>query len=90
MTKGDNVLIQIFSYYDKVVSGLSPSTQGLIALVLLAFLVWQIWMFIKSGHWMFLVTLIICLPGTWPALRQILDYIWKVIQFLLNKGGVVT
>lgn len=88
MTNGDNVLVQIFGYYDKVVSNLSPSAQGLIALALLAFLVWQIWMFIKSGHWMFLAALIICLPGTWPALRQILDYVWKVLQFLLNKGGV--
>jgi hypothetical protein len=86
--KADNVLVQIFSYYDKVVSGLSPSAQGLIALALLAFLIWQIWMFIKSGHWLFLAVIIICLPGTWPALRQILDYIWKVLQFLLNKGGV--
>jgi uncharacterized membrane protein YccC len=84
----DNVLVQFFSYYDKMVSGLSPSAQALIALVLLFFLVWQIYMFIKSGHWMFLAILIICLPGTWPALRQILNYVWKVLQFLLNKGGL--
>jgi hypothetical protein len=85
MINSDNVLVQIFGYYDKVVSSLAPSAQGLIALALLAFLIWQIWMFIKSGHWMFLAVLIICLPGTWPALRQILEYVWRVLQFLLNK-----
>lgn len=86
--KTDNVLVQIFSYYDKIISNLSPSTQGLVAIAILIFLIWQIYMFIKSGHWMFLAAIIICLPGTWPALRQILDYIWKVLQFLLNKGGI--
>lgn len=75
----------IFSYYDKVTANFSPSVQALVALLLLAVLVWQIWMIIKSGHWIFIATLIILLPGTWPAVRQIGNFVWLAIKFLLIR-----
>lgn len=80
-----NALNTIFSYYDKVTASLPPSTQALIAVVLLVILVWQIFMIIKSGHWIFIVFLVVLLPGTWPAVRQIGGFIWLAIKFLLIR-----
>lgn len=75
----------IFSYYDKVTANFSPGAQALVALLLLAILIWQIWMIIKSGHWIFITTLIVLLPGTWPAVKQIGSFVWLAIKFLLIR-----
>jgi hypothetical protein len=83
-----NTLDQIFTQYDKLIAPLSTGSQALLSTVLLVFLIWQIYMIIKSGHWIFIAVLIICLPGTWPAARQIGNFVWTAIKFLLVRTGI--
>jgi len=84
--KIDQILDSIFSYYDRAIGGLSPVLQAGISLLLLAFLIWQIYMFIKSGHWIFLAVILAFSPGTWPATKQIGLYIYLIVKFLLVRA----
>ena len=80
------ILDQIFTYYDKLIAPLSVGSQAAISALLLVLLIWQIWMIFKSGHWMFIAVLIICLPGTWPAARNIGHLLLIVLKFLLVRA----
>ncbi|MFA5927346.1 MAG: hypothetical protein WCT32_05760 [Patescibacteria group bacterium] len=75
----------IFGYYDKILADMSPSSQAIISLVLLIVLIFQIYHVIKSGHWIFILALIVLLPGTWPAAKHIGNIIITVIKFLLSR-----
>jgi len=83
------MLDQVFSYYDKLIAPLSAGSQALLSAALLIFLIWQIWMIFKSGHWMFMATLILCLPGTWPAARNIGHLVLVVLKFLLVRAQLL-
>ena len=82
------ILDKIFSYYDKILANLSPSSQALVSLVFLGILIWQIYMIIKSGNWIFIATLILLAPSTWPAAKHIGMLIWTAIKFLLIRAGL--
>lgn len=82
-------LDKIFSQYDTIISGLSLTNQALLSLALLVFLLWQIYMIIKSGHWVFIVALIIFLPGTWPATKMIGSLVLTVLKFLFVRIGLL-
>lgn len=84
-----NSLDQIFNYYDKLVAPLSAGSQALLSAALLLFLIWQIWMIFKSGHWIFITMLIICLPGTWPAAQNIGNLVLIVIKFLFVRAQLM-
>ncbi len=75
----------IFTQYDNLISGLSTTNQALLSLALLLFLLWQIYMVIKHGHWIFIAALIIFLPGTWPAARHIGSLLFNIIKFLFVR-----
>ena len=79
----------IFKQYDNAIAGLSPATQALISIVLILVLLWQIYMIIKSGHWIFIAALIIFLPGTWPATRFIGGLILSLFKFLLVRAELL-
>ena len=83
------MLDQIFTYYDKLIAPLSAGSQALLSAALFVFLIWQIWMIFKSGHWMFIAILIISLPGTWPAARNISHLILIVLKFLLTRAQLL-
>jgi len=76
----------IFSYYDKLILSFTPAQQAGISFVVLLFLIWQIYLFVKSGHWIFVAVIIILMPSTWPALRNVVSYIWIIIKFLLERA----
>jgi len=82
-------LDQIFSYYDKTVAAFSPAAQAIIALIFLAVLIWQIFMIVKSGHWIFIALFVILLPGTWPAARQIGLFLYTIIKFLFIRAQLL-
>ena len=84
-----NSIDSIFSYYDKIIANLNPVQQAVISLLLLLFLVWQIFMIVKSGHWIFIALFIVLLPGTWPAARQIGRLVWLVVRFLLVRAQLL-
>ena len=83
-----NTLNAIFSAYDNLIVNLSPSVQAMVSLLLLGVLVWQIYMVIKSGHWIFIALLFILLPGTWPAARMIGNYVLTIIHFLITRAQI--
>jgi hypothetical protein len=80
-----NGLDSIFNQYDRLIAGFSATNQALLSLALLLFLLWQIYMVIKSGHWIFIAALILFLPGTWPATRHIGFLIFDIIKFLFVR-----
>ncbi|MFA4996255.1 MAG: hypothetical protein WC536_03910 [Patescibacteria group bacterium] len=79
----------IFTQYDKLISSFSPASQAFISLALLLFLMWQIYMVIKHGHWIFIAALILFLPGTWPATQYIGGLILTVIKLLFVRVGLL-
>lgn len=83
-----NNLDQIFGYYDKLIGNLSPQNQALISVALLLFLIWQIFMIVKSGHWIFIAALVLLLPSTWPATKTVGKFIWIIIKFLITRAQV--
>jgi len=83
------MLDKVFTYYDKLIAPLSTGSQALVSFALLLFLVWQVWMIFKSGHWIFITLLIVCLPGTWPAARNIGNLLLIVIKFLFVRAQVI-
>jgi len=80
-----NIFNAIFGYYDKLISPLPIGYQAAISLLLLVVLIWNIYSFIKSGNWIFLAVLILMLPGTWPAAKKIVYFIWLIIKGLLIR-----
>lgn len=80
---------KIFTYYDNLIAPLSTGSQALLSAALLAFMIWQIWMIFKSGHWIFITIFLLCLPGTWPAARNIANLVLLVIKFLLVRAQIL-
>lgn len=79
------IMNSIFSFYDKLIANFTPTNQALISLAILLFLIWQIYLIVKNGHWIFIVALIVLLPGTWPAARHIGNLIITLIKFLFIR-----
>lgn len=79
---------KIFSFYDQLMSQLPAGYQALISLALIIILIWNIYLIIKGGHWIFLAILIVLLPGTWPAVKTILSLIWVFFQGLFVRAGL--
>ncbi len=82
-------LDQVFGWYDKLIGNLPVHTQALISLGLIAFLIWNIYAIIKNGHWVLIALLVICLPGTWPALRMIGAFLWTIARGLLIRASLL-
>ena len=81
-------LDKLFSFYDQLISKLPVGYQALISLALVIFLVWNIYLIIKSGHWIFILVLIVLLPGTWPAAKNIALIIWALFKGLFMRSGL--
>lgn len=84
-----NYLNTIFSYYDNLIANFSPATQAIISLVLLFVLIGQIYLIIKNGEWIFIVALIVLLPGTWPAAKSVGNLLLIIIKFLIIRAQLI-
>jgi len=80
-----NILVQIFSFYDKLLSGLPVSTQFFVAIILLILLCWSFYSIFSHGHWIFIVIFIILFPSAWPAVKAIANILWQMVKFLLVR-----
>ncbi|OQB05949.1 MAG: hypothetical protein BWY19_00616 [bacterium ADurb.Bin212] len=80
-----NFLDKLFSYYDSYMATLSVEYQLLISVFLLLFFVWNIYAFVKSGHWILIAVLIAALPGTWPAAKTLAIIIWSLLKGLFYR-----
>ena len=79
------ILDEIFSWYDTLIMPLPLGYQAAISLGLIIFLAISVFSFIKKGHWIFLAIIIIALPGTWPAVKNIGYVLWKIALGLLFR-----
>jgi len=79
------IVDKIFSYYDTLIVDLPIGYQALISAALVIFLFFNIYVFIRKGHWIFLAILLAALPGTWPALKNIGYILWKVTVNLIFR-----
>ncbi|MFA7244364.1 MAG: hypothetical protein WC080_03705 [Patescibacteria group bacterium] len=84
-----NSLDQLFGYYDKFLANVPVQYQALISIALIAFLIWNIYAIIKNGHWLLIALLVVALPGTWPALRMIGNFLWAIIKGLLMRASLI-
>jgi hypothetical protein len=78
-------LDNLFSYYDSFINGFSVEYQIIISLFLLLFFIWNIYAFIKSGHWILIAVLIAALPGTWPAAKTLAIILWSLLKGLFYR-----
>lgn len=80
-----NILVQIFSFYDKLLSGLPTNIQFFVAIILLVLICWSFYSIFSHGHWIFIVIFVILVPSAWPAVKAIASIVWQVIKFLLVR-----
>jgi len=77
-----------FKFYDNIITRFPPEGQFLISLVILLLIAGAIIGLLKHGHWIFLILLIIFIPGGWPATKHIGLIIWMIIKFLLVRINI--
>lgn len=79
---------QIFGFYDQMISGMPVHYQAFLSLAVLIFFISLVYIFFKSKNWIFLAVIIILLPETWPAARNIGLIVWNIFKelFLRLKG----
>ncbi|HPL01393.1 MAG: hypothetical protein PHH45_01170 [Patescibacteria group bacterium] len=78
------VINTIFSYYDKLLSTMSPTYAGFLSLFVLLALAYSIYNFIK-GNIIWIVAIIIFIPATIPALKTLLKILLIIFEFLIIK-----
>lgn len=76
---------QIFGFYDKAILGLPLHYQALLSLAVLIFFISVLYIFIKSKNWIFLAVIIVLLPETWPAARNIGIIVWNIFKGLILR-----
>lgn len=83
-----DVVNQIFGWYDKFIGSMPLHFQALLSLGVLIFFVWIVYIFFKSKSWIFLAVIIVLLPETWPAAKNIGMIVWNIFKnlFLRLKG----
>jgi hypothetical protein len=80
-----DLLISVFNFYDKTLSGLPANAQFFIALLLIALICWSFYSIFAHGHWIFIIIFVILFPGAWPALKSIGTITWAAIKFLIVR-----
>ncbi len=73
------------SIYDNFAVHLSKTNRLILAIAILLFIGWQLFLFVKKGRWIFLLILLFIIPASWPILKILLAYIWQIIKFLLIR-----
>lgn len=81
----ENYVSTLFSYYDKLISPYPLSYQAIISFLLLAFLIWNVYVFLRHGHWFWLLVLVAAIPATWPAARKLGEILWLIIKGILFR-----
>jgi hypothetical protein len=79
------ILNKIFSTYDSAIGPLPVSYQAIISFSILLFLLWIVYIFIKSKNWIFLAVIIVTLPETWPAAKNIGKIIWALFIGITHR-----
>ena len=83
--KSENYLNTLFGYYDQLISAYPIGTQAIISFVLLIFLLWNIYIFLRHGHWIWILVLVAAIPATWPAAKKIGQILWLLFQGMLYR-----
>lgn len=75
----------IFGVYDSAIGQLPISYQAIISFSILLFFIWIVYIFIKSKNWIFLAVIIVTLPETWPAAKNIGKIIWAIFTGIVHR-----
>ncbi|MEI6499210.1 MAG: hypothetical protein WCO23_04555 [bacterium] len=78
----------IFQLYDNFTGGFSRNIRLGLAIVLLFAIIWQLYLIIKKGRWIFIVILVILIPTFWPILKEVGRYLFIICKFLITRIGV--
>jgi len=74
-----------FLYYDNWLAHFSKTDQIIISSLLLLFVIWQIFLFFKSGKWIFLLIILVFLPSIWPFIKIAGRFIWTLMTFFITR-----
>lgn len=74
-----------FGIYDTLIGQLPVTYQAIISFSILLFLIWIVYIFIKSKNWIFLAVIIITLPETWPAAKNIGKIIYALFTGIARR-----
>lgn len=80
-----DVVNQIFGFYDKFISGMPVQYQAFLSLAVLIFFVSLVYIFFRSKNWIFLAVIILLLPETWPAARNIGIIVLNIFKGLILR-----
>ena len=80
-----DLLNKIFSMYDSAIISLPVPYQAIISFSILLFFIWIVYIFIKSKNWIFLAVIIVTLPETWPAAKNIGKIIWALFVGIFKR-----
>jgi len=80
-----NFLDSIFTFYDHFILSFPVPAQFFVSLGILIVIVLAIYYLLHHNHWIFLLLLVLFIPGAWPATKTIGKIIWMVIKFLLVR-----
>ena len=75
---------QIFSFYNNLIGGLSPATQGIISLIVAVAIIYFAYSFVRKNLLIFVIVLIVFFPIIWPALVAVWKYLVIILKFLIS------
>jgi len=78
-------LDSIFTFYDHFILSFPVLAQFFISLLILIIIILAIYYLLHHNHWIFLVLLVLFIPGAWPATKTIGNIIWMVVKFLIVR-----
>jgi len=74
-----------FKFYDNFISRFTLEGQFFISLLILLLIIGSVIGLLKHGHWIYVLLLIIFIPGAWPATKHIGLITWVIIKFLFVR-----
>jgi len=81
-------LNSFFQIYDSFTAGLPKSSRLALTVFIMVLIIWQLWLIIKKGRWIFLIILVILIPAIWPLLKDLGHYLFIIFKFLITRIGV--
>ncbi len=76
--------MQIFQYVDNLFLAIPPAYRSATALFVLLLLVFSLWRIIK-GYGIFILIIIILIPGIWPALKTVGGDLLLLLTYILYR-----
>lgn len=76
--------MNIASFYQALLNGFPPTVRPWLSLVLVALIAYSVFKIVKK-QFIFLIILIVLLPGAWPIVKTVWFGIVATVNFLLKN-----